>query len=430
MFDSPAQLIDRLDAVVDQLLAVDFHACDAETLLQVVRRSEVVERRLGAVRHRVVAALECQGLARERGHRDTAALLGELWNAAPAVARREVALAADLAPRPSLSGEALDPIFAVTAAAEAAGELSAAHAKVIIDAVGKLPTDLAAEYDERVEADLVASARMFDPGQLTKLGRRYLDHLDPDGTLRDERYRHQHRGFTIAQRADGSSHVDGELTAPCTQVLLASLDAVAGPAPAVDGTPDPRTPAERRHDGFEAALRLVLRAKDLPDVGGTVATVLLTATVDQWDSDTGLVTTGHGSLISVAQAKRIAGGDPLIVPVVIGHAKEILAYGTAHRLFRSPQRCAIYARDKGCTWPGCDAPALWCEINHVTPWAHGGRTSVDNGALLCPRHHQNLDFNGWVATMINGIPRYIPPTRIDPDQTPRRNTLHDLLDIA
>ncbi len=209
MFDNPVELIGRLDAAVDQLLAVDVYACDGETLLQVARRSQVVERRLGAVRHRVVAALDAQGVARERGHRDTVALLRELWNAAPAVARREVALAAELAPRRGLTGEVLEPIFAVTAAAEAAGELSAAHAKVIIDAVNKLPDEIAAEYDERVEADLVASARTFDPSQLTKLGRRYLDHLDPDGTLRDERYRHQHRGFTVAQRADGSSHVDG-----------------------------------------------------------------------------------------------------------------------------------------------------------------------------------------------------------------------------
>ncbi len=103
MFDSPAELIDRLDAVIDQLLAVDFYACDGETLLEVARRSELVDRRLGAVRHRMVAAPDCQGVARERGHRDTAALLGELWNAAPAVARREVALARDLAPGGSLT---------------------------------------------------------------------------------------------------------------------------------------------------------------------------------------------------------------------------------------------------------------------------------------------------------------------------------------
>ncbi len=425
MFESVVEGLDQRDAELDAWLATDLTALDSTTLLEVTRRWEVQDRRASAVRHRLVGEVESRGLARDRGHRDTAALLGELWNAAPAAARREVALAAELAPRSGLSGEALDPIFAVTAAAEAAGELSAAHAKVIIDAVNKLPTDLGAEWDDRLEADLVASARMFDPAQLTKLGRRYLDHLDPDGTLRDERYRHQHRGFTIAQRADGSSHVEGELTAPCTQVLLASLDALAGPAPAVDGTPDPRTPAERRHDGFEVALRLVLRAKELPDVGGTVATVLLTATVDQWDSETGLVTTGHGSLISVAQAKRIAGGDPLIVPVVIGKADGIIAYGTGQRLFNRHQRCAMYARDKGCTWPGCDAPPVWCEIHHVEGWIKTGRTSVDQGALLCTKHHQNLDFNGWVGVMINGRPHYIPPASLDPDQIPRRNTLFD-----
>ncbi len=74
---------------------------------------------------------------------------------------------------------------------------------------------------------------------------------------------------------------------------------------------------------------------------------------------------------------------------------------------------------------GCDAPPLWCEIHHVEGWLRTGRTSVDSGALLCARHHQNLDFNGWVAIMINGRPHYVPPARIDPDQVPRRNTLFD-----
>ncbi len=369
MFESVVEGLDQRDADLDWWLATDLTALDSATLLEVTRRWEVQDRRAAALRHRLVGEVESRGLATERGYRDTPALLRELWNAAPPVARREVALAAELAPRPSLSGEVLDPIFAVTAAAEAAGELSAAHAKVIIDAVNKLPNDLATDWEDRLEAELVASARTFDPAQLTKLAHRHLNHLDPDGTLREETYRDQHRGFTIAKRADGSSRVEGELTAPCTEVLLASLDALAGPAPANDGTPDLRSAAQRRHDGLEAALRLVLRAKELPSVGGTVATVLLTATVDQWDSDTGLVTTGHGSLISVAQAKRIAGGDPMIVPVVIGKADGIIAYGTGQRIFNRHQRCAMYARDKGCTWPGpnCSPLVFW---RHGIPCRH------------------------------------------------------------
>ena len=72
------------------------------TLLEVTRRWEVQERRLGAVRHRLVAELESQGLATRAGSPRHGALLQELWNAAPAVARREVALAAELAPRRGL----------------------------------------------------------------------------------------------------------------------------------------------------------------------------------------------------------------------------------------------------------------------------------------------------------------------------------------
>jgi hypothetical protein len=170
---------------------------------------------------------------------------------------------------------------------------------------------------------------------------------------------------------------------------------------------------------------MILRAADLPDCGGTPATVLLTATADQWCADTGLVTLGHGSLVSVPQAKKMAGGDPLIVPIVLGKAKEIIAYGTGQRLFNKPGRFAIYARDKGCTWPGCDAPPPWCEIHHIDPWAAGRKTSVDIGALICGRHHDYLDYNGWVGVMINGRPYYIPPSWIDSEQTPRRNTRFD-----
>jgi hypothetical protein len=32
---------------------------------------------------------------------------------------------------------------------------------------------------------------------------------------------------------------------------------------------------------------------------------------------------------------------------------------------------------------------------------------------------------GWTGVMIHGTPHWIPPPWIDPDQTPRRNTIHD-----
>ncbi|WP_242419678.1 HNH endonuclease signature motif containing protein, partial [Frankia sp. CpI1-P] len=33
-------------------------------------------------------------------------------------------------------------------------------------------------------------------------------------------------------------------------------------------------------------------------------------------------------------------------------------------------RRALAARDRGCTFPGCDRPPSWCEAHHVIHWTH------------------------------------------------------------
>ena len=32
-------------------------------------------------------------------------------------------------------------------------------------------------------------------------------------------------------------------------------------------------------------------------------------------------------------------------------------------------------------------PAAWCETHHPHPWSTGGKTNLDNAALLCSHHH-------------------------------------------
>lgn len=110
---------------------------------------------------------------------------------------------------------------------------------------------------------------------------------------------------------------------------------------------------------------------------------------------------------------------------IFATARPIAAYGTSHRLFTEGQRLAMIARDKGCTFPGCTAPVLWCEADHVTDWTDTGRTSVDDGHLACPRHHRDKDRNGWTVTMHSGLPHWTAPAWLDPDRTPQRNRAHD-----
>jgi hypothetical protein len=44
-----------------------------------------------------------------------------------------------------------------------------------------------------------------------------------------------------------------------------------------------------------------------------------------------------------------------------------------------------------CAVEGCDRPVWWCDGAHLDPHQAGGPTSVDNGALICPRHHTLAD---------------------------------------
>ncbi|HEX9977062.1 MAG TPA: HNH endonuclease signature motif containing protein [Acidimicrobiia bacterium] len=60
--------------------------------------------------------------------------------------------------------------------------------------------------------------------------------------------------------------------------------------------------------------------------------------------------------------------------------------GHPHHPPRHPK--ALEARDQGCTHPGCGRPHRWCDAHHITHWAHGGGTNLNNLQLLCRRHHR------------------------------------------
>ncbi|HWL49368.1 MAG TPA: HNH endonuclease signature motif containing protein [Acidimicrobiia bacterium] len=50
-------------------------------------------------------------------------------------------------------------------------------------------------------------------------------------------------------------------------------------------------------------------------------------------------------------------------------------------------RRALIARDRHCTWKGCDRDPRWCDVHHDIAWADGGKTDPTNCRLLCRFHH-------------------------------------------
>jgi hypothetical protein len=425
MFEAadPVGAVASIRAGVDALLAADLGTLGREELLDLTRELERQARRIPAVDHRVVAELDERNLAGELACANTETLLHDLLQLHPREAKARVAAARELTERHALSGETLPPLCPAVTAAQRAGTLSPAHAKVIRDLLGWLPAEHDREFGAALEQCLAEHAEHLDPLQLARAVTRLKARLDPDGPEPRDRENHRRRGVTICPNPDGSSELRGHLTPAATAVWQAIFDSLAAPRPSTEHGRDDRSAAQRRHDAlYEAGMRL-LRSGSLPECGGAPATVQVTVRATDLCDGTGFADTAHGDAISIAELLHLA-AEAEIIPVVLDDAGGVLAYGRSRRYATPAQRRALAARDRGCSFPGCTIPPAWTEVHHITPWADGGRTDLDETTLVCDFHHDHHETAGWTCQMINKIPNWIPPPWIDPDQVPRRNTAH------
>jgi Domain of unknown function (DUF222)/HNH endonuclease len=431
-----------LSAAVDGLLSLDLTRVASVELTEVLAGVERERRRLEAVDVRLVGEVDQRAVAGEYARTSTADLLVSLLRIGRGEARARVNRSIDLGPRrPVSGGELLQPTFPLVAAALTAGDISATHAEVITDCLDRIPAVLAPGAAPVAEQLLVDTARHCEPAALARTGRDLLTRLDPDGIAPTDRDHQRRRGWTLAERRDGTGRLSGELTPEAVAVWRTVVDALSVPAPvrlsdSADaggaggpGERDDRSPAQRRHDGFLDAGRRLLRSGTLPESGGVPLTVLVTVDASQLAARTGHGRTGHGEPISIP-ALLTAAVEADIVPVVLNDTGAVLAYGRTRRIATANQRRALAARDGGCAFPGCTRPPAWCEAHHVIPWADGGPTDLDNLVLLCGWHHREFAARGWVITRTDGVPHFLPPPWLDPHQTPQRNTAHHPTDIT
>jgi hypothetical protein len=69
-----------------------------------------------------------------------------------------------------------------------------------------------------------------------------------------------------------------------------------------------------------------------------------------------------------------------------GHPLDV---GRKQRAVSTPLRRALYARDRGCTFPGCHR-TRYLDGHHLKHWIDGGETNPGNLTLLCTHHHRLL----------------------------------------
>jgi len=347
----------------------------------------------------------------------------------------------------------------------ACGEVSAAHTRIAVRALEQIPAGIRRERTVEIDGLLTDQARRFAPPTTAKLARHLLDTVDPDRVDRFDTEAHLRREVFLAVDSTGMGVLRAQLEPTVTAQFKAVLEhlsaphrgavqswqdeaepsALAGSAPAGSAHTDAavvdrRTPAQRRADALGEMARLAAGALHIGVRAGEPPRVVVHTTPEQ-------IAAAHGVRDGAQAAQQPAAGaasceqtgpltpttldlllcDSVIDRVLLDDTGRVLEMTTLGRFFTPAQRRALAARDGGCAFPGCDRPPTWTDAHHIEFFSRGGPTTVDNGVLLCAHHHTVIHLGEWSISSRGGVPWFLPPAHLDPQQRPIRNTVHDAI---
>jgi hypothetical protein len=427
--------VEELRAVVSRLLG---HCYESLTNPERFGLLEVLEhevRRLYVPGHQLINQIAEQSDSTELGGK-LCWVLADRLHISRAEAGRRIAEAADLGARRARSGEPLLPVLAATAAAQRDGAIGAEHVAVIRRLFHQLPESVDVETRAHAEQHVALKACAFRPDQLDKLARRLMDCLNPDGSY-TEQDRARARGLVLGnQQADGMSRLSGWLTPQARAGWEAVLAKLAAPGmcnpdddmAVVDGVAseeavqrDIRSAGQRNHDGLNAALRAILASGNLGQHNGLPASIIVSTTLKELEAAAGTAITGGGTRLPMSDVIRLARHAHQYL-AVFDKGKALALYHSK-RLASPGQRIVLYARDRGCSHPGCDVSGYYCEVHHVTSYATCPSTDIDELTFACGGHHP-LAERGWITRKNSrGHTEWIPPPHQDRGQ-PRVNNFH------
>ena len=192
--------VSTLAAAVTTLLDADLTRLSDAEVLDTLCGIECATRQLGHAVHQLLVAIEERFIPASRGHKTVKKLLIELLRISSADAGARVAAAKDLGTWHTLTGQDLPVTLPDTAAAQRDGEIGADHARTIRNVIRKIPDAVPAQERALAETTLARLATTATPEDVDRVGDRILAHLDPDGTLPDERDRTRRRGITLGRQ--------------------------------------------------------------------------------------------------------------------------------------------------------------------------------------------------------------------------------------
>ncbi|OBF34334.1 hypothetical protein A5719_25875 [Mycolicibacterium peregrinum] len=291
----------------------------------------------------------------------------------------------------------------LVAARFAAGDIDYRIVRMLIARTGIVDPAVWAGLDEELAARAHRWMRLSER-QLRDRVDQWIAKLDPHGVrvpppIDDGRF------VQVEASSPGMASVWANIHAADGVALSQRLDAVA----ATVCSHDPRTREQRRADAvgpvarLESHLPCLCRREDCPAAqqraaadAAVVHVLADQSTVNGTCDDPGYLV-GHGIL--PAESVRDLAATAKVKPVRIpsGSVAEAAEPAAAEPRYRPSVALSEFIRwrDLTCRFPGCDAPAERCDIDHTAPWP-AGPTHPSNTKLFCRAHHLVKTFcPGW-----------------------------------
>ncbi|MFT4087395.1 MAG: DUF222 domain-containing protein [Gordonia sp. (in: high G+C Gram-positive bacteria)] len=427
---TPAQLLNLHERIENQLGRHTVLARETEDgLLDLLEIRERSRRKAEVFNAALYVEINDRDVHRQAGYCSVYALYQQGLRLGIGETRRRKNTAAAIGRLTSMTGDRLEPHLEATEVAVAEGVIGREHVAVIAAVMDKIPAGVAADIRADAEARLAEAARQMAPEDVTVAGNRILGYLDPDGQLTDDRDRQRQRAFVVMpQNLQLMAKVRAQLTPELQAALAVMLEQWARPGmnnPADPDSPhgaadqpgldpamlaaaaerDDRSIGQRQHDALLAVAHWANAATG--EASSSISSqIVITVTDEDLARQAGIAYTATDTRLPVTDLVKFA-ADTVPYLAVFSKAKgQVLYLGRGSRFASTAQRLALFARDRGCTAPGCTTAFSRTQIHHMPDWQDGGPTDVDHLGGACGKHNRwaGKHRGQWESTVLTDGP--------------------------
>jgi len=329
---------------------------------------------------------------RDRQYGDRAEWVADLWDAIAAELAAALRISCALASSYMRDAEVMRERLPKVGECLAAGDINYAMFQVIAYRTALIT-------DEKALAAVDAQVALRAPrwpsltrGTLAMRIDAIVAEVDRDAIRRTNK-EVKDRYLNVSESVPGIAEVYGNVFASTGHALDRRLDELAGTVCEAD----PRTKAQRRADALAALVagadRLMCTCgdSDCAETRGRLRNrnVVIHVVAERASVEGGGITPGF-----------MAGADGLIPPEVVAELAKsatlqpLIVPAAAEPRYIPSGRLAEFVRCRNltCRAPGCDEPAIHCDIDHTIPYADGGPTHPSNLKCVCRKHHQTITF--------------------------------------